>query len=83
MFKVVNLKPLSEVKIVSCTLSESIGFTGTLYTNLRSFHANAGIFSMSEILAIPEQETCIGILGNSGSFWWTKDSDFDVEIVGV
>ena len=74
------MKPLDTVEITKCTKSEYIGFTGKLYTNLQSFHANAGIFPMPEILAIDKNESCIGIVGKSGAFWWAKNSDFDVEI---
>ena len=77
------MKPLDTVKITKCTIPEYIGFVGKLYTNLKCFHANANIFSMPEILAIDKDESCIGIIGNKGAFWWTKHSEFDVEIAVV
>ena len=77
------MKALDTVKITKCTNSKYIGFTGKLYTNLRCFHANANIFPIPEILAIDKDETCIGIISNKEAFWWTKYSDFDVEIAVV
>jgi hypothetical protein len=77
------MKPLDTVKITKCTKPEYIGFTGKLYTNLKCFHANANIFSMMEVLAIDKNESCIGIINDKGAFWWTKHSEFDVEIAVV
>ena len=77
------MKLLDTVEITKCTKPEYVGFIGKLYTNLQCFHANAGIFSMPEILVIDKNESCIGILGERGVFWWTKHSDFDVEIAVV
>jgi hypothetical protein len=77
------MKTLDTVKITKCTKPEYVGFTGKLYTNLKSFHANAGIFPMPEILAIDKDESCIGIIGDKGAFWWTKHSEFGVEIAAV
>jgi len=77
------MKPLDTVKITKCTNLEYIGFVGKLYTNLKCFHANANIFSITEILAIDNNESCIGIISDKGAFWWTKHSDFEVEIVVV
>jgi len=77
------MKPLDTVKITKCTKSEYIGFIGKLYTNLKGFHANANIFSMEEILQIDKNETCVGIINEKSVFWWTKNSDFDVEIAVV
>ena len=74
------MKPLDKVKITNCSRPEYIGFVGKLYTNLQCFHANANIFSMYEVLAIDKNKTCIGIIGDNAVFWWTKHSDFDVEI---
>jgi len=74
------MKPLDIVKITKCTKQKYIGFIGKLYTNLQCLHANANLYSMSDILAIDKNETCIGIIGDFGVFWWTKHSDFDVEI---
>lgn len=71
---------MDKVKITKCTKPEYIGFEGELYTNLKSFHANAGLFPINDILMIDKDETCIGIIGNKGVFWWTKVSEFDVEI---
>lgn len=77
------MKPLDEVEIVKCTKSEYVGFVGKLYTNLQCFHANAGVFSMTDILQIDKNESCIGIIGHNGVFWWTDNSGFDVEIVTI
>ena len=77
------MKPLDIVKITKCTNTEYIGFVGKLYTNLKCFHANANLYSMSDVLTIDDNETCIGIIGDKGAFWWTKHSDFDVEIAVV
>lgn len=77
------MKPLDTVKITKCTKPEYIGFVGKLYTNLRCFHANVNIFSMPEILAIDKNASCIGIISDKGAFWWTKDSDFEVEVAVV
>ena len=75
-----QIKPMSLVKITKCSIKEYVGFVGTLYTNLRCFHANAGRFSMLEVLMIDKDKSCIGIIGNNGAFWWTEESDFDVEV---
>jgi len=77
------MKPLDVVIITKCTKPEYIRFVGKLYTNLKCFHANANIFPMVDVLAIDKDESCIGILSDNGAFWWTKDSDFDVEITVV
>lgn len=77
------MNPLDTVEITKCTKPEYVGFIGKLYTNLQCFHANAGIFSIPEILVIDKNESCIGIVGERGAFWWTKHSDFDVEITVV
>ena len=77
---VIIMEQLDVVRITKCTKPEYIGFVGKLYTNLMCFHANANIFSMPEILAIDKNESCIGIIGNKGVFWWTEHSEFDVEI---
>ena len=77
------MKPLDTVKIIKCTIPEYVGFVGKLYTNLKCFHANANLYSIPEILAIDKNETCIGIISDKGAFWWTKYSDFDVEIAVV
>ena len=77
------MKPLDTVEITKCTNPEYVGFRGKLYTNLRCFHANAGIFPIPEILAIDKNESCIGIVGERGAFWCTKQSDFGVEIAVV
>jgi hypothetical protein len=74
------MKPFDRVKITKCTNPQYMGFEGELHTNLKSFHANAGIFPMIDVLMIDKNESCIGIIGNDGAFWWTKNSDFDVEI---
>lgn len=74
------MKPLDKVKIVKSSKPEYIGFEGVLYTNLQSFHVNAGIFPILEVLNIDKDRNCIGIIGDKGSFWWTKNSDFDIEI---
>jgi len=79
------MKPLDTVKITKSSKPEYLGFVGKLYTNLKCFHANANanIFSMVEILQIDKNETCVGIINEKGAFWWTKNSDFDVEIAVV
>lgn len=78
------MKPLDIVKIAKCTKPEYVGFTGRLYTNLQSFMANIGVFPMVDVLEIDKNEPCIGIIGENGSaFWWTKHSEFDVEITVV
>ena len=79
------MKPLDTVKITKCSKPEYIGFVGKLYTNLKYFHANANLFPITDILQIDKNENCIGIIGQDkngqkGAFWWTKNSDFDVEI---
>lgn len=74
------MKPMDTVVITKCTIPEYVGFRGILYTNLRCFHANANIFPMPEILAIDNDRSCIGIIGTEGVFWWTENSEFDVEI---
>jgi hypothetical protein len=77
------MKPLDIVKITKCTKPEYLGFTGKLYTNLQCFHANINILSMVQILSIDKNETCIGIINNTGAFLWTQNSAFDVEITIV
>ena len=77
------MKPFDKVIITKCTKPEYVGFEGELHTNLKSFHANVGIFPILEILQIDKDENCIGIIGDNGAFWWTKHSDFDVEIAAV
>lgn len=77
------MKPFDRVIITKSTKSEYIGFEGELHTNLRSFHINAGVIPMPEILTLDRDENCIGIIGDNGVFWWTKHSDFDVEIAPV
>lgn len=62
------MKPLDTVEITKCTKHEYVGFIGKLYTNLKCFHANACIFPMPEILAIDENESCIGIVGKEVHF---------------
>lgn len=74
------MNPFDKVRITKCTKPEYVGFEGELHTNLKSFHANAGNFSMIDILMISDNEPCIGIIGDNGAFWWTKNSDFDVEV---
>ena len=68
------------VKITKCILPNAIGFVGKLYTNLACFHANANLFSMQEILQIDKRKSCIGVINDNGAFWWTKNSNFNVEI---
>lgn len=73
------------VIIENCDLSEYIGFTGELFTNLSNFHANAGILSMIDVLLIDKHEFCIGIINHEKNefFLWNKESKFNVEISKV
>jgi hypothetical protein len=77
------MKPFDKVRITKCTIPDYVGFEGELHTNLKSFHANVGIFNMMDVLMIDKNKSCIGIIGNNSAFWWTENSDFDVEITVV